>query len=491
MANYNVPPFKEGVINLETSAYYQPYQELNINFYTMDINSAILKFIVTQNNEVLSIGEPNIKAHIVLKHRDGSKIVDNLDIYDGMNGILTYRIPNEFLARQGQVTAQVYVARKGKEVEGTSYAVVAERIFGFTISNSLIDSIDAETKLNYIIRFEELEKVIDNRIKEIEETFESVEQYVQRIEMAKVQGVSEIELAINQGVDKFNSNFTEKLSEVDEKKSEVIENIESKAASISQSYSTVQQAISDFESNKTSFVTEEDSKAWQKAKLTDDFGNAKIIENIDFNDPESLLFKSGFYYVDNSSNGPENESGEGFLFYLVQQGIKEIFFSPYGSSRRYSKNKFSDYEWSTWKNSEQELEKKINSIIDEAKISLKKYTNDRFTDTDWQPLVLMNGVKADSSAGGSYYRVKNGMCEIRFNLLLTEWRKQLPVFQVPLEYSPSSSFSFFARTTGSGGKNPLILSYDTNNRYFKIWENNSNSMSSSDYAYGQITYFVG
>ncbi|MGM7689755.1 BppU family phage baseplate upper protein [Staphylococcus felis] len=488
-------PNKVATIPLETSAYYQPYQDLNINFYTMDINTAFLKFAVTQNNEALSIGQDNAMAQIILKHQDGSKIVDNLDVYDAMNGILTYRIPNELLARQGQVTAQAYIARRGKEVEDTSYAVVAERIFGFTISNSLIDSIDAETKLNYIVRFEELEKVIDDRIKAIEETFESVEQYVQRVEAAKAQGVSDINLAINQGLEQFNANFTEKISEIDKKKSEVIENIEDKTDSLSRSYSEVQQKISDFEVNEVNFVTKEDSSFWQKVKLTESNGDAILIDAVDFDDPEIKLTKTGFYYCTNCINQPIEQNNIAFVDFKKYGNIAQITYQAYNSDKRFIKVKVEENSWSLWQNPfkdfananniERQLEERYNEIIE--KYDAKIY------DTGWQNIQFMNGTQEDTDLGPSAYRVKNGVCHVIFNIKLTT--NTIPstgliFFKLPTKYSPAYPFSFLSRTNGTAGKNPVKCSYDFTKQEFKIWQNNDNSLKSGDYVYGEVTFLV-
>lgn len=488
-------PNKTATIPLETSAYYQPFQGLNINFYSTDINSAILKFIITQNNEVLSIGASNIKAQIVLKHQDGSKIVDDLDIYDAMNGVLTYRIPSELLAHQGQVTAQVYVARRGKEIEGTSYAVVAERIFGFTISNSLIDSIDAETKLNYIVRFEKLEEVVNSRIEEIEKTFGSIEQYVQRVENAKAQGVSDISIAINEGLDRINSNFADKMSEIDEKKNEVIKGIEDKLSDFSNNHSMVREMISSFEEQKENFVTEEQSSDWQKSKLTEKNGDAILLDSVDFNDPEIKLTKTGFYYCTNSINQPSEQNKVAFVDYKKYSDIAQITYQAYNSDKQFIKVKVNEGEWSDWQYPlkgladkeaiERQIEEKYSEII-------QKYDS-KIYDTNWQQIQFLNGVQEDSSFGPSGYRIKNGVCHVIFNIKLTTSTvpsSGLLMFKLPSNYSPAYPFSFLARTNGSSGKNPVKCSYDYTKQEFKIWENNDNTLKTGDYVYGTLTFLV-
>ncbi|MFR6531701.1 MAG: BppU family phage baseplate upper protein [Staphylococcus simulans] len=488
-------PNKIATIPLETSAYYQPFQGLNINFYSTDINSAILKFIITQNNEVLSIGEPNIKAQIVLKHQDGSKIVDDLDIYDAMNGILTYRIPNELLIHQGKVTAQVYVARRGKEIENTSYAVVAERIFGFTISNSLIDSIDAETKLNYIVRFEELEEIVSSRIEEIEKTFESIEQYVQRVENAKAQGVSDISIAINEGLERINSNLADKMSKIDEKKTEAIKGIEDKLSDFSSNYSTVQEMFSKFEEDKETFVTGEESSDWQKSKLTEKNGDAILLDSVDFNNPEIKLLKTGFYYCTNSSNHPSNQNNIAFVDYKKYGDIAKITYQAYNSDKQFIKVKVNEGEWSDWQDPLKGFANKeaIETLIEEKYNNIVQKYDSKIYDTNWQQIQFLNGVQEDWDFGPSGYRIKNGVCHVIFNIKLTTSTipsTGLLMFKLPSNYSPAYPFSFLARTNGTSGKNPVKCSYDYIKQEFKIWENNDNTLKTGDYVYGTFTFLV-
>lgn len=151
MVNFDISPNKTATVNLDTSAKLEPRSTLNVAFSTADQDTAMFKFRVTQDNETLHLGEANVESNIYLKHSNGSHISEKLTITDGLNGELGFKLPNEFVKIPGNVTAQVYVARKGNK-----QAVVAERIFSFTIQKSLAWEFDAETKLVYIIEFNEL-----------------------------------------------------------------------------------------------------------------------------------------------------------------------------------------------------------------------------------------------------------------------------------------------------------------------------------------------
>ncbi|MDN6698111.1 MAG: phage baseplate upper protein, partial [Staphylococcus equorum] len=133
-------------IRLETTAQYQPISDLNVRFFNQDINTSVLDFIVTRNDNPIPLGIDNIEATIVLTSNK-FKISDEVKIKDGMNGILTYTLPDDILERHGKVTGQIYIGIKGKE------DTVVQRLFSFDIEDSLINSFDAETKLVYIRKF--------------------------------------------------------------------------------------------------------------------------------------------------------------------------------------------------------------------------------------------------------------------------------------------------------------------------------------------------
>src|SRR5699024_2084377 len=122
---------KQTNIPLETTAKYQPLSNLDVNFYTRDIQTSILNFIVTRNHKPLLLGKSNVVTNISLEFEDGSIVRDDLTIKDGINGILSYTLSDEMLRHTGKVTGQVDIAIKGKE------DTVVERLFSFNISKTL------------------------------------------------------------------------------------------------------------------------------------------------------------------------------------------------------------------------------------------------------------------------------------------------------------------------------------------------------------------
>ena len=136
-------------VKLETTAEYKPISDLNVRFFNQDINTSVFDFIITRNSVPIPLGEDNVEGSIVLKS-DKFKIQDEVQIKDGFNGIVTYTLPKAILERPGKVTGQIYIGIKGKE------DTVVQRLFSFDIEDSLINSFDAETKLVYIRKFDQL-----------------------------------------------------------------------------------------------------------------------------------------------------------------------------------------------------------------------------------------------------------------------------------------------------------------------------------------------
>lgn len=252
-------------IRLETTAQYQPISDLNVRFFNQDINTSVLDFIVTRNNDPIPLGVDNIEATIVLTSNK-FKISDEVKIKDGLNGILTYTLPDDILERPGKVTGQIYIGIKGKE------DTVVQRLFSFNIEDSLINSFDAETKLVYIRKFDQLEEQISQRVESIEQAIANSEDYVTKV-------IEEKDIA---------------LSQIDERKLIVLEEIttlinaeKTNLQTIGEDYKTqfeqvdeeLNQKIADIkeEINPATYVTQTQSEKWQKYNFTNSDGSVKNI----------------------------------------------------------------------------------------------------------------------------------------------------------------------------------------------------------------------
>lgn len=486
MVNFDAAPNKTATIRLDTNAKLESRSTLNVAFSTADQDTAILKFIVTQDNQPLLLGDANIESNIYLKHSNGSHISHPLTITDGLNGELAFQLPNDFGKIPGQVTAQVYVARKGEK-----QAIVAERIFSFTIQESLAWEFDAETKLAYIIEFNELRELILNRQKDIEDAMANAEDYVGLIEQAKEQGLSDIEVAKSNAINEINTLATTKLTSIHNDGTDYLDNMV-------HIHGLIDDKITQFNTDVSAggYVKDTNTTNWQKSKMIADDGMVLTIDTIDFNNIDAKINKSGFYYAKSITNGPLGDyQKEGNITLLKYLNNKDrLTFQPRGTHKIFTKYKTGENNvWSEWYDLTYNMETTEGSQTKatQALMDAKTYIDEQVYDTGWQPLTVMSNVSKHDSAGASMYRVINNICEIRFNIGIDTWINQLPIIQPPTNAKPTSSFSFLARTTGSTGKNPAIISYDSAKGYFKVWTNGDNTINSGDYIYGHVVYMVG
>lgn len=485
MVNFDAAPNKVAELELETTAKYQPRANLDVAFSSMDRESAIFKFQITQNKLPLSIGSSNVKTHILLVHQNGSKVYSPLTITDALNGVAQYKLENEMLKMPGKVTAQVYVTRRGKDIQDSSYAVVAERIFTFTIEESLGWSFDGETKLNYIVEIDELIGTLESRINTAISAVENAENYVELVNEAKVDGITDIEIVKTNSISELNALTLEKTEEIRNLGNEYIGSLET----INNEMNT---KMNDFISNVSpeNYAKLEDTETWQKFKLTNDDGTVELKDvNNDLTTLQNL--SPGNYYV---SNMPITgaTSTAGFLEKTERDElVKRITFKPYNSTQIWVMRFYNS--WSDWELTTKDMETTVGAQekVTQAFNDAKTYIDSKFYDTGWQQLPLMSGVYQDDTLGPSGYRVKNGVCTIIFNLRMSAATTETPFLKLPDEYSPLYAFSFLARTNGTtNGKNPVRCSYDMINQVFKIWQDNLNSIQANDYVYGYVTFLV-
>lgn len=470
---------KQTNIPLETTAKYQPLSNLDVNFYTRDIQTSILNFIVTRNHKPLLLGESNVVTNISLEFEDGSIVRDDLTIKDGINGILSYTLSDEMLRHTGKVTGQVDIAIKGKE------DTVVERLFSFNIAKTLIDSIDAETKLIHIKRFADLEKNITERYERMEQTFADGENLAQAVLDASEKGLDDLNTAKTQSLEELNVSKANTLKEITDTGSNYTNQLNTV-------YNTMDEKINKFNSDVQAggYVKSSTTDNWQKYKLTNNDGSSKELTKADLLNNEYLNgLEPGSYFASESVSTPSGT--DGFVNVQKRNVIKIVYFQPQNSDKLYI-NRFNNV-WSNWYDplNDKESISGSQAKADKALSDAKVYVDKNISDTGWQELPLMSGVEADTNLGPSVYRVKNGVCNIIFNVRMTAAKAETSFLTLPSNVLPKYAFSFLARTDGNSGKNPVKCSYDVINKVFKIWQNNDNTINTGDFVYGQLTYIVG
>lgn len=292
-------------VRLETTAEYQPISDLNVRFFNQDINTSVFDFIVTRNNNPIPLGEDNVEGSIVLKS-DKFQIEDEVQIKDGLNGIVTYTLPKEILERPGKVTGQIYIGIKGKE------DTVVQRLFSFDIDDSLINSFDAETKLVYIRKFDQLEEQISQRVESIEQAIEHSEDYVTKVIEEKDIALSQIDASKISVLEEMTTLFDTEKSNLQAIGEDYKTNFEQVDVELNQKIEDIKQEI-----NPDTYVTQIQSENWQKYNFTNVDGTVKKLSvGADINQLTAGLYEgsglintpygdNGFYeiYVTQSYNG--------------------------------------------------------------------------------------------------------------------------------------------------------------------------------------------
>ena len=270
---------KSTILNMENTAKYQEKQDLNIKFSTADRDSAVFIFNVTKNKKPLLLSEENVLGHIALKHSDGSFIKDTLHFTEhDINGKFEYYIPNDLLKREGTVTMQIFISEKGN-----SNVIVAERILSFGIEQSIISQISAETKLQYIVEYDELQAVLTERINAIEEQMANAEDYVTQLKQAKEQGLSDLEIARTSSIEELNNKANAKIAELENKAKTYSNKFDDDKKYMDDKHQEFKDSVLNSE-----VVTQGESTNWQKYKLTNEDGTRPYLKKGSFSSVHDL-----------------------------------------------------------------------------------------------------------------------------------------------------------------------------------------------------------
>ena len=386
---------KNSIINMENTASYQPRSNLNVVFSTADRDSAVFIFNVTKGNKPLLLSSENVIGHIALKHSDGSFVKDTLHFTEpNINGRFEYYIPNEMLKREGTVTMQIFISEKGN-----SNVTVAERIVMFGIEKSIVSQISAETKLQYIVEYDELQAIIANRITDIEDKMANAEDYVSQLEQAREKGLTDIEIAKADSVKVLNDLAEQRLEEINNKANEYSSKFDDDKQYMDDKHQAFKESVLNSE-----VVTQGESEEWQKYKFTDDDGNYPLIDLQ--NKTENYYgLKTGVYYTTNTPHNISGVSTDGFseMKIRINSTVKRLTFKPYNSNRIFEKWFYN--EWSDWKeivtlspDEEIETQNSAESRVNETLTDANQYTDEQ--------LSKQHGVLFEGSANGVGTNIK-------------------------------------------------------------------------------------
>src|SRR5699024_3255927 len=273
------------------------------------------------------VSDENVDCFLMLKAKDGTYIVDTAHVVDPLYGKVKYTIPKEFLTHTGSVKGQVWVAVHGKE------DVITEVEFNFAIKDSMLTTIPAVDKLNYIRTFEDLRERIADRVQYIEESLANGDDYVTQMDDTfqssmkslndrSTQVINEIKTLADNHIQELNDLKDNNITELDNKANQIKEDIEE--------------------------LNNYDTSNWQKHKLTKDDGNSRIIVGLDMENIEGKITKAGSYWLQGVTNGPVNTNGILLAIHGATDNYKKFIYTPHNSNKIFLKSR-NGGAWTDWK----------------------------------------------------------------------------------------------------------------------------------------------
>lgn len=324
-------------IPLETTAQYQSLSKLNVQYWNQDRETAILQFQITRNNYPLALSEENVKVFIALESGDSFLVDDKLEFLDQLNGVVSYTIPADFMRVAKEVKGQVYVTTLDEE------EVVVQRQFTFSVANDLIANLPAEDKIREIKYFSDMRAEVAQMMTKLNSDFEHMNDYVTQVSDTTREGIAALTKLIDDKEKAYNDNHEAKMKELNDKGTEYSTKFDEDKQYMDEKFTAFQSSV-----NGSGLVTTGQTSAWQKSKLTNDNGMLDAVSNLDFNNLDTQIIKSGFTYISSSTFPISGVSGTGYLFvYYRKSNYATAQYTPYNSNKQYFNTK-QNGEWLGW-----------------------------------------------------------------------------------------------------------------------------------------------
>lgn len=321
---------KYGDIKLETSAEYKAPIKTNISFDDTDVGSAVLRFFLTYGNQPLLLDEATTELSIFLVAHDGYFEKHNLNYDDPLNGKVSVKLTDTFLAHSGLAKGQIYIKVIGEN------SVITQVKFTFNIEDSLINDIPADVQMKEIRIFAELEAEINNMVNNINEKLSNGQAVVDEMNALINQAKLDLQLTVNTAKDEFEIIKTTFSNDVQTSTDNAKTEIETAKNS----------AVSDINALNQSNTTN-----WQKHKLTGDDGFTRMISSPDLSVTrlDNYFTKTEKVYVTTPVNSPTGNGFSGYINATFRSGGYGIItFQPYNSNLIYMTRRVNSPTWTSW-----------------------------------------------------------------------------------------------------------------------------------------------
>lgn len=380
-------------INLENKPYVKPVSNVDIGFYNLDDGTAKLQFSITRDGFPMQMGPVNVAGYLWLKSTNGTMSGQlDLEIIDGLNGIVGVTIPNWFLvgATDTDVNGQIILAVN----ENTDIATLGE--FGFRVKDALPNQIKGEIKVQYFRMFDDMKLALENKVQDIETRLGDLDILVANVETTVTNGISQINQTVSErkseldevidlysaevnnvkttAIDEVNTAKSNAISTVDSKSQEVLNTVNTSTTEavnhVDDKLNEFNQAILDNEFVQPETMQQTlDDLQWQKHKLTEDDGFIRMIDKPNLSRLDDYFTKTEVVYVITPSYSPHGIGYSGFIkAYFRSGGYGVVEFQPYNAPNIYQ-NRREGNGWTGW----------------------KEITNNQ-TDTGWITYQTINGV---------------------------------------------------------------------------------------------------
>ncbi|MEB5758271.1 hypothetical protein [Mammaliicoccus sciuri] len=395
---------KKALFRLKAEPYLKPISDLGVGFYNLDENTAKIEFQLYNSKGTLQISEINIDAYAYFESANGSvSDVIDLEVLDGLNGIVGITLDNEFLqaSTDTKVKGQVYVGVNNVDNNLKNNEVAVFREFTFEVADALINKISSFTKIEYIRMFDQLKARILQRVTDIEQAIENGSDYVAEMKTVKSQAISQINQTVTEGktyidgiiaqaqtnindtatsaIGDVNTAKNNAISTMNDKVEESVSNVENVSndavVHVDDKLNEFNQAITDNEFVQPETLQQTlDNLQWQKHKLTENDGFIRMVNNPNLSRLDDYFTKTEVVYVITPAYSPHGAGYSGFLkSYFRSGGYGIVEFQPYNSPNIYQ-NRREGNGWTGW----------------------KEITNNQ-TDTNWISYQTINGVTSNTA----------------------------------------------------------------------------------------------
>ncbi|MCJ1783079.1 hypothetical protein [Mammaliicoccus sciuri] len=489
---------KKALFRLKAEPYLKPISDLGIGFYNLDENTAKIEFQLYNAKGPLLISENNIDAYAYFESaNDSVSDVIDLEVLDGLNGIVGITLDKEFLqaSTSTKVTGQVYVGVNNVDNNPKNNEVAVFREFTFEVADALINKISSFTKIEYIRMFDQLKARILQRVEDIEQAIANGADYVAEMKTVKEQGVNQINQTVTEGKAYIDSVIAQAQTNINDTATSAIGDVKTtKDNAISTMNDKVEESVSNVESVSNNAVTHVDEKlnefnqaiidnefvkpeglndklsslTWQKYKLTQDDGKPTFYTDVD-----PLTLPPGQYQISYMKKNPFNNNGSAMYNVDILQGIdntKQVIAVLSYTGQVFIKNvhKGTDLGW-------------------------KELTKTQ-TDTGWINYQLINGALSNTAYKNTdengfdcaYRTITNGSIvtkKLRINgSNLTPGQV---IAQLPVNFSKNSQ-SFPVKTPNITNNACVVIKPNGEVSFYV--SNNDNNWNETGYAYAEFTW---